>query len=185
MKGKGPTPRTTPTRRRKPKTNVGRPARARGAGARRQPRATSSTAQGASQQIDRRIRELADGEESWRGRTLARMRALILEAAPGITEEWKWMCPVWSSDGIVCTGEAYKHVVKLTFARGASLPDPKRLFNSGLGGGTRRAIDIPEGETVDAAAFTQLSRRVPGGRVPPAAISAAASCSAVSATCWV
>lgn len=106
----------------------------------------------ASRLIDRRIRDLGD----WRGETLARMRALILEADPAITEEWKWKCPVWSHDGIVCTGEAYKSVVKLTFARGASLADPKRLFNSSLGGGTRRAIDIPEGEAVDAAAFKAL-----------------------------
>jgi hypothetical protein len=106
----------------------------------------------ASKLIDKRIRDLGD----WRGETLARMRALILEADPGIIEEWKWMCPVWSHDGIVCTGEAYKSVVKLTFARGASLPDPKKLFNSSLGGGTRRAIDIPEGATVDAPAFKAL-----------------------------
>lgn len=108
----------------------------------------------ASTLIDKRIRDLGD----WRGETLARMRALILEADPGITEEWKWMCPVWSHDGIVCTGEAYKKVVKLTFARGASLADPKHLFNSSLGGGTRRAIDLPEGETVDAAAFRNAER---------------------------
>ena len=106
----------------------------------------------ASRLIDQRIRDLGD----WRGETLARMRALILEADPGITEEWKWKCPVWSHDGIVCTGEAYKSVVKLTFARGASLSDPKRLFNSSLGGGTRRAIDIPEGGRVDAGAFKAL-----------------------------
>jgi len=106
----------------------------------------------ASQLIDRRIREL----EGWRGETLARMRALILQADPGITEEWKWDVPVWSHDGIVCTGEAYKNVVKLTFAHGASLPDPKHLFNSSLEGKTRRAIDIHEGERVDARAFKAL-----------------------------
>lgn len=106
----------------------------------------------ASKRIDQRIRDLGD----WRGETLARMRALILEADPEITEEWKWMCPVWSHDGIVCTGEAYKNVVKLTFAHGAKIADPKKLFNASLGGGTRRAIDIPEGETVDASAFKAL-----------------------------
>ena len=107
----------------------------------------------ASRLIDERIRELG----GWRGETLARMRALILEADPGMTEEWKWMgTPVWSHDGNVCTGEAYKKVVKLTFARGAAIPDPSRLFNSSLEGNTRRAIDIHEGETVDAKAFKAL-----------------------------
>ena len=106
----------------------------------------------ASQLIDQRIREL----EGWRGETLARMRALILEADPEITEEWKWAVPVWSHNGIVCTGEAYKQVVKLTFARGAKVPDPARLFNSSLEGNTRRAIDIREGEKVDARAFKAL-----------------------------
>jgi hypothetical protein len=102
--------------------------------------------------IDQRIREL----EGWRGETLARMRALILEADPGMTEEWKWANPVWSHNGIVTTGEAYKNAVKLTFARWASLPDPKKLFNSSLEGATRRAIDIHEGETIDARAFKAL-----------------------------
>ena len=112
-----------------------------------------ATGKAASQLIDQRIHELGD----WRGETLARMRALILEADPEITEEWKWKgTPVWSHDGIVCTGESYKKVVKLTFARGASLPDPAGLFNSSLEGNTRRAIDIPEGETVDARAFKAL-----------------------------
>jgi hypothetical protein len=106
----------------------------------------------ASQRIDQRIRDLED----WRGETLARMRALIRDADPEITEEWKWENPVWSHDGIVCTGEAYKKVVKLTFARGASIPDPSRLFNSSLEGNTRRAIDIHEGEAVDARAFKAL-----------------------------
>ena len=105
-----------------------------------------------SRLIDERIRDL----EGWRGETLARMRALILEADPGITEEWKWNNPVWSHDGIVCTGEAYKNVVKLTFAKGAKVPDPSHLFNSSLEGNTRRAIDIREGETVDARAFKSL-----------------------------
>lgn len=107
----------------------------------------------ASQLIDQRIHELGD----WRGETLARMRSLILEADPEMTEEWKWKgTPVWSHDGIVCTGESYKKVVKLTFARGASIPDPARLFNSSLEGNTRRAIDIHEGENVDARAFKAL-----------------------------
>jgi hypothetical protein len=110
------------------------------------------TGKTASRLIDERIRDLAD----WRGETLARMRGLILEADPGVTEEWKWNVPVWSRDGIVCTGEAYKKVVKLTFARGAGVPDPSRLFNSSLDGNTRRAIDIHEGETVDARAFKAL-----------------------------
>ena len=114
----------------------------------------------ASRLIDRRIRDLG----GWRGETLARMRALILKADPEITEEWKWVkpsnpgTPVWSHHGIVCTGEAYTKVVKLTFARGASLPDPSRLFNSSLDGNTRRAIDIHEGENVDASAFKALVR---------------------------
>ena len=108
--------------------------------------------QPASDLIDERIRELG----GWRGEALARIRALILEADPGITEEWKWAVPVWSHDGIVCTGEAYKAAVKLTFARGASVPDPSRLFNSSLEGKTRRAIDIHEGDKVDARAFKAL-----------------------------
>ncbi len=109
----------------------------------------------ASRLIDERIREL----RGWRGETLARMRALILEADPEITEEWKWMgTPVWSHRGIVCTGETYAKVVKLTFARGARLPDPARLFNSSLEGNTRRAIDIHEGERIDARAFQALVR---------------------------
>lgn len=106
----------------------------------------------ASRLIDQRIRDLA----GWRGETLARMRALIREADPEISEEWKWGTPVWSHNGIVCTGEAYKKAVKLTFAKGARLPDPSRLFNSSLEGNVRRAIDIHEGEKVDAAAFKTL-----------------------------
>ncbi|HYM14539.1 MAG TPA: DUF1801 domain-containing protein, partial [Dehalococcoidia bacterium] len=105
-----------------------------------------ATGKAASRLIDQRIRDLG----GWRGETLARMRALILEADPGITEEWKWMgTPVWSHHGIVCTGESYTKVVKLTFAKGASIPDPSRLFNASLEGNTRRAIDIHEGEQVD------------------------------------
>jgi len=114
-----------------------------------------SAAQGmkpASRLIDERIRDLG----GWRGETLARMRALIQEADPEMTEEWKWAVPVWSHHGIVCTGEAYKKVVKLTFARGAAIPDPKHLFNSSLEGNTRRAIDIHEGATVAAGAFKAL-----------------------------
>ncbi|MGH7724413.1 MAG: DUF1801 domain-containing protein [Candidatus Eiseniibacteriota bacterium] len=111
-----------------------------------------ATEKPASKLIDQRIRDLGD----WRGETLARMRALILEVDPEMTEEWKWENPVWSHNGIVCTGESYKKVVKLTFARGASVPDPSRLFNSSLGGGTRRAIDIPEGEKIDAGKFKAL-----------------------------
>ena len=111
---------------------------------------------GASALISKRIAELGD----WRGATLARMRKLVKEADPEVVEEWKWMgTPVWSHDGILCTGESYKKVVKLTFAKGASLRDPKRLFNSSLDGNVRRAIDIHEGEEVDASAFKALIRQ--------------------------
>ena len=106
----------------------------------------------ASRLIDQRIREL----DGWRGETLARMRALILQADSKMTEEWKWNVPVWSHHGIVCTGESYTKAVKLTFARGAKIPDPSRLFNSSLAGNTRRAIDIHEGEKIDARAFKAL-----------------------------
>jgi hypothetical protein len=106
--------------------------------------------------ISRKIAELGD----WRGKALERMRALIKEADPEVVEELKWAgTPVWSHDGIICTGESYKSAVKLTFAKGASLEDPKRLFNSSLEGNTRRAIDIHEGEEVDASAFKALVRR--------------------------
>lgn len=109
----------------------------------------------ASELISARIAELGD----WRGETLGRMRQLIHEADPDVVEEWKWMgTPVWSHDGIVCTGESYKSVVKLTFAKGASLKDPARLFNASLDGRVRRAIDIHEGEVVDAFAFQALIR---------------------------
>jgi len=108
-----------------------------------------------SELISRKIAELGD----WRGETLARMRKLIQQADPAVVEEWKWMgTPVWSHDGIICTGESYKSVVKLTFAKGASLKDPAKLFNSSLDGNVRRAIDIHEGETVDATAFKALIR---------------------------
>jgi hypothetical protein len=107
----------------------------------------------ASELISERIAQLGD----WRGETLARMRALILEADPDVLEEWKWMgTPVWSHDGGICTGESYKAVVKLTFFKGASLKDPAKLFNSSLEGNTRRAIDIREGEKIDAKAFKTL-----------------------------
>ena len=107
-----------------------------------------------SRLIDERIAALGD----WRGETLARVRALIREADPDGIEEWKWDLPVWSHHGIICTGETYKKAVKLTFAKGASLPDPARLFNSSLTGNTRRAIDIPEGAEIDAEAFKALIR---------------------------
>lgn len=114
----------------------------------------------ASENITKRIEELGD----WRGETLAWVRRLIHDADPGIQEEWKWEkpsssgTPVWSHDGGICTGESYKQVVKLTFFRGASLPDPGKLFNSSLGGNTRRAIDIREGEKLDETAFKELIR---------------------------
>jgi hypothetical protein len=109
----------------------------------------------AAELISKKIAELGD----WRGRTLRRMRKLIKEADPDVVEEWKWMgTPVWSHDGIICTGESYKKVVKLTFAKGASLQDPAHLFNSSLDGNVRRAIDISEGEEVDESAFKALVR---------------------------
>jgi hypothetical protein len=117
--------------------------------------AATEGAESASRLISQRIAELDD----WRGETLARVRALIKAADPDIVEEWKWMgTPVWSHDGIVCTGETYKSVVKMTFAKGASLKDPAGLFNSSLEGSTRRAIDISEGEKVDASALKRLIR---------------------------
>ncbi len=109
-----------------------------------------------SQLIDARIKELDD----WRGTTLSRVRALIKEADPAVVEEWKWRgVPVWSHDGLICTGETYKEVVKVTFFKGAQLDDPKRLFNSSLDGNARRAIDFREGDKVDAAAFKALIRQ--------------------------
>ena len=115
----------------------------------------ASQGQSASELISKRIAELWD----WRGETLIRMRKLIKEAAPNVVEEWKWDNPVWSHDGIICTGESYRKVVKLTFAKGASLKDPARLFNSSLDGNARRAIDIHEGEEVDESAFKALVRQ--------------------------
>ena len=117
-------------------------------------KSTTSQGQSASALISKRIAELED----WRGETLGRMRKLIKDADPDVVEEWKWGNPVWSHDGIICTGESYKKVVKLTFAEGASLKDPARLFNSSLEGKVRRAIDIHEGEEVEEAAFKALVR---------------------------
>jgi hypothetical protein len=120
-----------------------------------------SQRQSASELISKRIAELAD----WRGETLSRMRTLVKKADPDVVEEWKWVkptkpgTPVWSHDGMICTGEPYKTVVKLTFAKGASLKDPARLFNSSLDGNVRRAIDIHEGEEVDESAFKALVRQ--------------------------
>jgi hypothetical protein len=121
----------------------------------------ASQGRSASELISKRIAELGD----WRGETLGKMRKLIKQAAPEVVEEWKWVkptrpgTPVWSHDGIICTGESYKNVVKLTFAKGASLKDPARLFNSSLEGNTRRAIDIGEGQKVDESAFKALVRQ--------------------------
>jgi hypothetical protein len=128
----------------------------RSAPTRRFPKKTPAVDVGraASELIDRRIGELQD----WRGELLARLRAVIRGADPGIVEEWKWNVPVWSCGGIVCTGETYKQAVKLTFAKGASLPDPAGLFNSSLQGNVRRAIDFTAGATVDATALTALVR---------------------------
>jgi hypothetical protein len=118
-------------------------------------KSSASDGASASSLISKRIGELG----GWRGKTLGRMRKLIKQADPDVAEEWKWANPVWSHDGIICTGEAYKATVKLTFAKGASLKDPARLFNSSLEGNTRRAIDIREGEVVDESAFTALVRQ--------------------------
>ena len=114
----------------------------------------TTTGESVSDLISKRIEELG----GWRAETLQRVRELIAAADPAVVEEWKWNTPVWSHDGILCTGEAYKSVVKLTFAKGASLADPKGLFNSSLEGNVRRAIDIREGEAMDAAAFKALIR---------------------------
>ena len=119
-------------------------------------KAGASLSQGESPStlIDARIKELGD----WRGETLSKLRALIKQADPAVVEEWKWAVPVWSHDGLICTGESYKKAVKLTFAKGAKLKDPKKLFNSSLEGNTRRAIDFHEGEKIDEAAFKALIR---------------------------
>jgi hypothetical protein len=129
----------------------------------------SKRAESPSELIDARIEDLGD----WRGEMLSRIRALIKEADPDILDEWKWMgTPVWSHNGIVCTGETYKKVVKMTFAKGTSLKDPSRLFNSSLDGNVRRAIDIHEGEEIDAGAFKALIRaaialNASGGKTRP------------------
>jgi hypothetical protein len=129
----------------------------------------STEGQSASELIDNRIAELGD----WRGETLSRMRKLIKEADPDVVEEWKWMgTPVWSHDGITCTGESYMSIVKLTFPKGASLKDPAKLFNASLDGNVRRAIDIHEGEEIDAGAFKALIRaavslNTSGGKARP------------------
>ena len=117
-------------------------------------KSATTTGESPSRLIDARIRELDD----WRGKTLSRVRALIKQADPDVVEEWKWSVPVWSHDGLICTGETYKSVVKLTFAKGASLMDPSRLFNSSLEGNTRRAIDFHEGDEINEAAFKTLIR---------------------------
>ena len=115
----------------------------------------STGSESPSRLIDARIKELGD----WRGETLSRIRALIKQAIPGVTEEWKWRgVPVWYHDGMICTGETYKNAVKVTFAKGAQLEDPAKLFNSSLEGNVRRAIDLHEGDTIDDAAFKALVR---------------------------
>jgi hypothetical protein len=129
----------------------------------------ASDSDGASAKIDAKIQELGD----WRGETLAHLRDLIHEADPDVTEEWKWEkpksggTPVWSHGGIICTGESYKAVVKLTFMKGASLPDPKGLFNSSLDGNTRRAIDVKEGEKLNATAFKALIKAAIAANTAP------------------
>ena len=120
----------------------------------RAPKSASRQAKPPSQLIDERIGELGD----WRGNTLSRLRALIKQADPAVVEEWKWEVPVWSHDGLICTGETYKNVVKMTFAKGAALEDPSRLFNSSLTGNTRRAIDFHEGDEIDEKALKALIR---------------------------
>jgi hypothetical protein len=118
-------------------------------------KSASEKSESPSKLIDARIRELGD----WRGKVLSRLRALVKEADPEVVEEWKWRgVPVWSHDGLICTGETYKSVVKLTFAKGAALKDPSRLFNASLDGNTRRAIDLHEGEKIDEEAFKTLIR---------------------------
>ena len=115
---------------------------------------SGSESKSPSQLIDARIKELGD----WRGKMLSRLRALIKEADPEVVEEWKWAVPVWSHDGLICTGETYKTIVKMTFAKGAALKDPSRLFNSSLEGNTRRAIDFHEGDKIDEKALKTLIR---------------------------
>jgi hypothetical protein len=134
------------------------------------PAKPESDSAAAAKNITKKIAELND----WRGETLAAVRKLIHDADPHVQEEWKWMgTPVWSHDGILCTGESYKQVVKLTFARGAALPDPRKLFNSSLEGNTRRAIDIREGERLDAAAFKKLVKAAADANTSALALRAA------------
>ena len=125
---------------------------------------TATEGESPSQLIDAKIKSLGD----WRGETLARVRALIKLADPAVVEEWKWNLPVWSHDGILCTGETYKAKVKLTFPKGASLKDPARLFNASLEGNTRRAIDLAEGDAIDEAAFKALIRAAAALNAKPA-----------------
>lgn len=134
-----------PSRKRKPAKRKAK-STAKKAGARKE--------KPASQMIDARIKELGD----WRGKLLARLRRLIKQADPKVVEEWKWWVPVWSHDGLICTGETYKSTVKMTFARGAALPDPAGLFNSSLGGGTRRAIDFQQSGKINERALKALIR---------------------------
>ena len=134
-----------PSRKRKPAKRKAK-STAKKAGARKE--------KPASQMIDARIKELGD----WRGKLLARLRRLIKQADPKVVEEWKWWVPVWSHDGLICTGETYKSTVKMTFARGAALPDPAGLFNSSLGGGTRRAIDFQQSGEINERALKALIR---------------------------
>jgi hypothetical protein len=137
-----------------PKASRRNPAEAKRTVTRKSASATAKDSTSASRLIDQRIEELPD----WRGKTLAQIRGLIKEADPQVVEEWKWSVPVWSHDGIICTGESYKSVVKMTFPKGAALPDPSRLFNSSLEGNTRRAIDIREGDNIDERALKALIR---------------------------
>ncbi|BDT67675.1 hypothetical protein os1_18530 [Comamonadaceae bacterium OS-1] len=127
-------------------------------------KSTTTPDESPSDLIDARIQELG----GWRGPMLAQVRALILQAVPGVVEEWKWRGPVWSLHGILCTGEAYKSAVKLTFAKGAALPDPAALFNASLEGNTRRAIDLHKGDALDAEAFQTLIRAAAALNAPPA-----------------
>jgi len=169
-KAKAKAPSTRAAKKSAPPKKAGAPATRSRRTPSRSPAVAPASAVPASRLIDRRIRELG----GWRGETLERMRALILEADPEMIEECKWVkptnplgVPVWSHAGMVCTGEVYAKAVKLTFARGASVPDPSRLFNSSLEGTTRRAIDIHEGEKVDAGAFKALVRAAVALNDPP------------------
>jgi hypothetical protein len=137
-----------------PKATRNKPAKAKKTVTRKSASPKAQDSISASRLIDQRIEELPD----WRGKTLAQIRGLIEDADPQVVEEWKWSVPVWSHDGIICTGESYKSVVKMTFPKGASLADPSRLFNSSLEGNTRRAIDIHEGDKIDERALKALIR---------------------------